>query len=211
MGSATLQSSHADGADTTDGPVDAGVEPEEGSDAADLSEDEFFEVLSNARRRYALHALSRTGETHTLGDLAEQVAAWENDTRVEAVTPSERKRVYTALQQLHLPKMDRAGVVAYDKDRGAVELTPGAEDIDIYLDVVRGNDIPWNEYYLGLSAVSVAVVTAAWFDLLAFTGVPDLAWAGLVALGFALSSLVHHRLSRGMQVGAGERPPELER
>jgi hypothetical protein len=59
--------------------------------------------------------------------------------------------------------------------------------------------------------VSVAVVTAAWFDLLAFAGVPDIAWAGLVALGFALSSLVHHRLSRGMQVGAGERPPELER
>lgn len=43
-----------------------------------LTTDEVFEILSNHRRRYALNHLERNGERTSLGELSENVAAWEN-------------------------------------------------------------------------------------------------------------------------------------
>jgi predicted transcriptional regulator len=172
----------------------------------ELSEDDLFEVLSNSRRRYALHALSSNDEEWEIGRLAEQVAAWENETAVEEVTRAERKSVYTALQQLHLPKMDELGFVEYDKDRGTVRPTAAKDDVDIYLDVVRGDDIPWNEYYLGLSAVTAGLVAVAWLDVFPFSEVADIVWAGVVVAVFAFSSLVHYHLQDEMRFGEGSPP-----
>ena len=46
----------------------------------------------------------------------EYVAAWENDTTVERIGSTERKRVYTALRQSHLDRMADAGIIEYDVD-----------------------------------------------------------------------------------------------
>jgi DNA-binding transcriptional ArsR family regulator len=82
---------------------------------SEVSEDELFDVLANQRRRFALHLLKREGdETVTIGEMAEQIAAWENGIDMAEITGNERKRVYTALQQSHLPKMDNAGVVEFN-------------------------------------------------------------------------------------------------
>ena len=98
------------------------------------SEDELFDLLSNQRRRFAVHALSRQPETEVeLGTLAERVAAWENDVDHTELDYAERKRVYTALQQSHLPRMDQAGVVHFDKDRGIVEASSVLDDAEIFL------------------------------------------------------------------------------
>lgn len=88
-----------------------------------LTLNERFEILKNERRRYVLEHLLGTEGAIELGTLADHIAAVENDTAVDAVTSSERKRVYVALYQFHLPKMDRMDVVDYDKDRGTVSLT----------------------------------------------------------------------------------------
>lgn len=45
---------------------------------ADMDRDEVFHVLRNRRRRYTLHYLRRE-ERAEIGDIAEQVAAWENE------------------------------------------------------------------------------------------------------------------------------------
>lgn len=171
-----------------------------------LSEDDLFEILSNSRRRYALHALSSDGGEWEIGYLAEQVAAWENETSIDEVTRAERKSVYTALQQLHLPKMDDIGFVEYDKDRGTVRPTDAKDDVDIYLDVVRGDDIPWNEYYLGLSAVMAGLVVVAWLDIFPFSEIGDIVWASVVVAVFAVSSLVHYHLQNEMRFGEGSPP-----
>lgn len=180
--------------------------PETDEEGNDLSEDDLFEILSNSRRRYALHALSSDDEEWQIGNLAEQVAAWENGTEIAEVTRAERKSVYTALQQLHLPKMDEMGFVEYDKDRGTVRPTAVKDDVDIYLDVVRGDDIPWNEYYLGLSAVMAGLVVVAWLDIFPFSEVGDIVWAGVVVAAFATSSLVHYYLQEEMRFGEGDPP-----
>lgn len=51
------------------------------------------------------------------------------------VTSQQRKRTYTALRQSHLPKMDRAGVIDYDADRGSIEPTGEATRLRSYLDI----------------------------------------------------------------------------
>ncbi|MFC4447718.1 DUF7344 domain-containing protein [Halorussus aquaticus] len=175
-----------------------------------LSEEEVFEVLSHRRRRYALHYLVESGETE-LGDLAEHVAAWENDKRIEDLSTGERKRVYCALQQSHLPKMDTAGVVEFDKRRGTIDPSDAVEDLDIYMDVVRGDEIPWSKYYVGLSAVAAALVGALWVGAYPFSLLSDTAWAAFLTTMFGVSALVHHYHAREMKLGAGETPPETDR
>lgn len=90
-----------------------------------ISLDEVFEVLKNQRRRRVLDYLDGSTEPVTLSDLAEHIAGLENDKEPRLITSSERKRVYVGLYQSHLPKMDDAGAISYDKNRGIVE--PGAE------------------------------------------------------------------------------------
>ena len=185
--------------------VDArGTEP-----TTELSENELFDVLANQRRRFAVHLLKREADDSiAIGDMAEQIAAWENGIDTAEITGNERKRVYTALQQSHLPKMDDAGVVEFNKDRGVVEPTPALEDMDVYMDVVEGQEIPWSEYYLGLSGVAAALTTAVWLSVWPFTLLPEMAWTVAIVVAFAFSAAAHQYYSGKMRVGDGD-PPEL--
>lgn len=166
-------------------------------------------MLSNHRRRYAVHYLLDNGETD-IGSLAEHVAAWEYDKSPPEVSSAERKRVYCALQQSHLPKMDDAEIVEFDKRRGVVEPTDAAEELDIYLDVVRRDEIPWSEYYLGLSAVALAFVVAVWTSVYPFVLLPEMGAGALVAVAFSLSALAHYFHAREMKLGSGGSPPGVE-
>ncbi len=142
----------------------AGNPPPWGS-TTELSEQAIFDVLANQRRRHAVHTLKRHNhEPMELGELAEEIAAIENNIDVAELSYDQRKTVYTALQQSHLPKMDDAGVVEFDKDRGTIEPTPALEEVELYLEVVPEHDILWSEYYLGLTGVVVALIAAAWTD-----------------------------------------------
>jgi hypothetical protein len=101
----------------------------------ELSKDELFHLLQNQRRRRVLLYLQGTDSEVNMRDVAEQVAAWENDTTVEALSSDERQRVYIALYQSHLPKLDDADVLSYNQQRGIVERTPLADQLDTYLNV----------------------------------------------------------------------------
>ncbi|WP_200532094.1 hypothetical protein [Halorubrum sp. LN27] len=182
-----------------------GAEP-----ATDISEDELFDVLANQRRRFAVHLLKREADDSVaIGDMAEQIAAWENGIDTAEITGNERKRVYTALQQSHLPKMDDAGVVEFNKDRGVVEPTPALTDVDVYMDVVEGREIPWSDYYLGLSGVAVALVGAVWLGAWPFVLLPEMAWTLAIVVAFAFSAMAHKYYTAEMKVGRGAEPPEV--
>lgn len=179
----------------------------EGRGARNVSRDDVFDILSNHRRRYALHTLKRHGGAVSIGDLAERIAAWENGVSRAELDAAERKRVYTALQQFHLPKMDTTGIVEFDDARGVVSLTEAAETLEVYLDVVAEDDIPWSRYYLGLSAMSLVAVVGIW--LTGFELVPGLVWAALVAGVVLVSALVHTYYDRQMRLGAVDIPPDV--
>lgn len=172
-----------------------------------LAKDEVFSLLSNQRRRYALHACKQADAPVDVSDLAEQVAAWEYGKDREELSSDERRRVYTSIQQSHIPRMEEAGVV--ECERTQVELTERAEKLDVYMDVVPDRSIPWAEYYLGVSAVGATLLGLAWTGVYP-ASVPDVAWAALIVAIFFASAAVHVLQSRGMRLGTEGPPPELD-
>jgi hypothetical protein len=106
-----------------------------GSDDEAFGPDEVFHLLQNQRRREVLRRLRDVDEPVEMAEVAEQVAARENDTTVEALTSTERQRVYIALYQRHLPKLDDFDVIDYNQSRGVVTPTDRASWMARYLDL----------------------------------------------------------------------------
>jgi len=107
------------------------------SPVKDISLDTIYDILRNKRRRLVLHYLvNDPAHQAVLGTLATQIAAWENDIPVAAVTAKLRKRTYNTLQQAHLPKMDDAGLIAYDHNRGTIQLTVDPSQLEFFLDIL---------------------------------------------------------------------------
>ena len=164
-------------------------------------QNDLFEALANHRRRYTLYACDEAAGELSLSDVAEQVAAWEYGKSIEAVTSSERKRVYTSLQQHHLPRLVEAGLVEFDG--GTVQLTEMAEDVDLYLDIVTKDTLPWSLYYLGLSIIGgfMLVVTH-------FFAMPDpittSVIGAVIVVAFGVSAVIHHNDTRGKHLDSSE-------
>lgn len=201
------QSHPAGGGERPEDEVPA--EPESDSESTALTRDEVFETLSNRRRRFVLHHLQDVDESSTLSEIAEQVAAWENDSTVDAISSSERKTVYTSLQQFHLPKMEEMGVVRFDQRDGTVALTEAATDLDIFLEVVDRYDIPWSVYYVGLSAIGGVMVALSAVGVEPFVAVPFSGWTMFVLTTLTVSAVAHYLHTRRMRLGSNSRPPEV--
>lgn len=161
--------------------VAGGIEPSESVHAEDgtkITQQEIFKVLSNDRRRCTIHYLKQhENETVPLRDIVDYVTAWENDVPVNQLDSYTRKSVYTALRQSHLPMLDDAGVIEYDQLRGEAQLAEAAREVKMYLDYVPSSDIPWHQYYLGLSFIFAALTGFRWAGLFPFGG---LSWSTLV-------------------------------
>ena len=178
-----------------------------GSRDPSLSQDVVFDILSSPRRRYVLYYLRQTDEPVELTSLAEQVAAWENETEPDQLTDQERKRVYVSLYQTHVPKLHESGIVEYDSDSGLVDLANRAREVDEYL-VQPGRRIPWQRFYLALAAVSIVLLAVTTFDVWLFAGLSETALAVIVVVGFLISATAHYLYWASSRP---EVPPELQR
>ncbi|WP_336337885.1 DUF7344 domain-containing protein [Haloarcula brevis] len=174
------------------------VERTDADTETDLSKGEIFDVLQNERRRYTLQYLREHDGPVQLGDLASHVAAQEYDCPNAEVTSAQRKRVYTTLQQSHLPRMHDAGIVEYDDENGTIARTAHTEELTVYLEIVPGSEFPWREYYLSLGAVSLAIVTVLWVGVYPFTVIPPLVWTTLIAVVLSVSAVYHTYAGREM-------------
>jgi len=99
-----------------------------------LTRDEMFHILQCRRRRLVLKYLQEHDTPAKMTDITEKIAAVEHDTTVAALKSQERQRVYIALYQSHLPKLDEEGVIKYQQNRGIVERTNLTDSFDRYLD-----------------------------------------------------------------------------
>lgn len=164
--------------------------PPETVDGGELSKEAAFQLLSNDRRRYVLHYLDGHPEgAASLGDIATQIAAWENEIPVGDVSSPERKRVYIALHQTHLPKMAEMGVVEYDSGDNVVALEADAAELRRYLDVAGTPPLPWGRFYAAVGAISVVLVAGVAAGIDPLTAVPPIWWAGLVAVVVLVSGV----------------------
>lgn len=173
-----------------------------------VSQEVAFELLSNRRRRHVLHVLKQRRERISLRSLSTQIAAWENGVSPARVSYDQRMRVYTTLRQVHLPKLHDGGIVRWDDDRGTVELTSAATQLEIYLDVVPHDDVPWSVYYVGLGVLSLGLVSSTWLELQPFADLSHIVVALLVALALTASAVLHWRHDRRTRVGADGQPPD---
>jgi len=180
------------------------------SNGEDPSVDELYGVFANRRRRFALHYLQRVDGRTDFGEMAEQIAAWECEKARREVTSNERKYVYSALQQRHLPKMHDIGLVEFDKRDGTVEPTPVLDETDVYAEVVEKGNVPWGVYFFGLSAVHSVLLALVGFDVALLTAFSDFEWALFFVSSFLVSSLVFLYGTKRMKLGDSGAPPEVE-
>jgi len=156
----------------------------------ELSRDRVFDILSSPRRRYVLYFLRTEESPIQLTDLAEHVAAWENDTTVEELSSQQRKRVYVSLYQTHLPKLAEAGLVEYDDESGEVAVAGRTSAIDPYL-----GDTPdepeWYRYYFALAVLSLVFIGAVMLNVVGLAAVGQATVALVVVGAFVALTLVH--------------------
>ena len=169
----------------------------------DITEETVFYILSNQRRRLVVYVLKKEseGEGVEVGTLARRISAWENDVPGSEVDYSDRKSVYTSLQQHHLPEMDEAGIVNFDERKGVVSTTNMADEFTVYLEIVNSKDIPWHGYYLGLGAIGGSLLVALLLNASPFTQLPALAWTAFLVVALLVSALVHTYTARRRRVG----------
>jgi len=158
---------------------------------ADLTAYELFDVLSNRRRWYAVYFFQHYTTAVELGALATQIAAWENDVDRSEVSGTERKRVYTSLQQVHLPKMNDLGVLEFDKRSGQIKAAPFVTDIELDPGSSDERGPSLSRYYVALATAHGALVIMFLAEIWPLASVPMSVEIVAFVLSFALVTTVH--------------------
>ena len=153
-----------------------------------LSKSDIFGVLQNDRRRCVLEILHSKG-SQSVRSLSEEIARLESGT--EDPKSNVRKSIYVSLLQTHIPKMESLGVVTYNREQDLVELLPTSHDFDIYMETVKKGDIPWSQFYIGLSALAVVGSVTIYAGL--FEWVSSSQWMLVTSGLFMTSSVAHMR------------------
>lgn len=167
--------------------------------SAEISTDVVFEILSNTRRRMVLYYLRQSGGSATVQELAEQIAALENDVDVDELQSQQRKRVYVSLYQTHIPKLDSTGIIEYDDAQGMVYLTDRAMEIDTYLTPTAESTYPWQLHYLVLAGVGGLLFVLSFLGVPVISAIPTLALGIVLMIAFALSTIVQYWTYRQQQ------------
>jgi DNA-binding transcriptional ArsR family regulator len=124
---------------------------------------EYFSILSNERRRLAIRTLTELEEV-SVSDLSESVASVEYGKDPQKLSSDERKRVYTSMRQVHIPRLEQCGVVRYDGNK--VEPTKKNDELAQYiheLEENQGRALEWLFAFAMGSVVLAAVVSILFF------------------------------------------------
>lgn len=93
--------------------------------------DATLDLLSNRRRRYVLYSLREQEGSATVEELADRVTSLEEDDG-----EADRDRVRADLHHNQLPRLEDAGAVTFDAERGYVTLAGDAGGpLSEYLDL----------------------------------------------------------------------------
>lgn len=165
-----------------------GIKPDFQNQQVQLSKSDIFGVLQNDRRRCVLEILREQGN-QSVRFLSEEIA------RIESGEPdpksSVRKSIYVSLLQTHIPKMESLGVISYNRESDFIELLPAASNFDIYMETVNEGDIPWSQFYVGLSAVGAVGSVTIYLGL--FEWVTSFQWTLFISGLFTAASIAHMR------------------
>jgi hypothetical protein len=178
-------------------PPDGPAADTESNEPPELSSDDIFHILQTNRRRDTIRYLLDQDGPVKMRDIAEYVAARENETTVAKLSSNERQRVYIPLYQSHLPKLDEEGVIEYNQPRGIVEPTEQLAIFEPYIHATdnstaglgsqAASDRAVREYYVTAVAASGGLLLASAAGILTLPGV---ALGAIITALFALITLV---------------------
>jgi len=151
-----------------------------------LSKSDIFGVLQNDRRRCVLESLRRQGG-QSVRSLSEEIARAESQT--EEPKSNVRKSIYVSLLQTHIPKMESLGIITYNREQDIVELLPASQDFNVYMETVKKGDIPWSQFYLGLSTLAVVGSLTIFSGLTQW--ISSFQWMLFTSIIFFVSSATH--------------------
>lgn len=163
-----------------------------------LTQDTVYDLLSNKRRRFVISKLRSADGAVSVSELSEAVAAWENGVEIQELTDKQIKRVYVSLYQIHVPKLDEAGLVDYDKESGQVQLTSTVSELDSYLPEQDGDDegVPWALVYAGLATGALAIYAGMFLFPETFGSIPMTALNIAVFTTFVIVAVTHYLMDR---------------
>jgi len=119
-----------------------------------MAEPSILQIIQNERRKKVIEVLMELNGRADVREVVRRVA--ERESRGEP-SGKLKKSVYVSIIQVHIPKMEEAGLIKYDPQMSVLQLNKLPNELKYYLEVVEEGDIPWSMYYLILSSVGLAV------------------------------------------------------
>jgi DNA-binding transcriptional ArsR family regulator len=107
----------------------------------EYTESQLFALLAKRRRRLVIRVLAEIGTPISVTDLARRIGEREKDSLSNECLRSIR----TSLHHIHLPKLDDAGVVRYDRTEEMVYAEPDLHSLIRFLEKVAEGDRPWSD------------------------------------------------------------------
>lgn len=141
----------------------------------ELSDHEIFGILANGRRRSVLSYLLQDSQQVSVKELTRSVAADEYGVSPDRLTPDQHKRVYTALYQCHLPRLDSAGMIDFDDDANIVTRTEATDRVEPYLPENHGAEIARLEVAFSILLTTVVILGVAGIG--PFSSIPVAGWS----------------------------------
>lgn len=188
-----------DSSDSEPLPTGHSIPRTDSEDTEPFTKDVLFELLKNRRRRDVLRYLRDTDDdVVTLSDLAEHVAALENDITEAQLTSKQRKRVYVALYQCHLPILSRAGVIEFNQARGLIERTERADQLSPYFEESHPADARWSKRY-GQLVLAGGIAYAITIAMTGLNGLaPFVSFLFIVSVGLMALYQFHQETDRSL-------------
>lgn len=81
----------------------------------EVSYDEMLQLLSNSRRRFVLAYMDEFEEPYELRSITNALTCFDQGKMPQELRSSEKKKYRVSLYQHHIPKLDNAEVVEYDR------------------------------------------------------------------------------------------------
>jgi hypothetical protein len=176
-----------------------------------LSHETIYTILSSRRRRYAVHALKHADEEINLTELSRQITAWEIGVTPQQVEYQQRRGVYTTLKNAHLPMLDEHDLIEYNDEANTVEPSRKLAELNVYVEALQGNEIPWSLYYLGIAITSILLLFAVGVGVPGIVAIEPMGVSLFTITTFAVSGAVHHYYAKRSQLGYMKKPPEVRK
>ncbi len=149
-----------------------------------MEKSEIEKVLSDERRRLIIEFLKEKGRPVSVDQLADYIA--EEETGESPSPPHVRETVFEDLYTRHIPKLEEVGVVNHEQE---IELDDSFQGVSMYLDVVRGSEISWSEFYLAISVIGIALVSTHIFEVAMVSTIDTEIYALIILWVIAVTSL----------------------